>query len=60
MSCSVCMACMPRSLMLLGRKFTTASLPPVMGMRDGQGVHLTVDVAAVLQEIRDEAARYEA
>ena len=39
------------------RKFTTANLPPVMGLREGQNIYLGVDVPAVLQDIREEAKR---
>ena len=37
------------------RKFDPSLLPPVMGMREGQGVHLTIDVPAILRQIREEA-----
>ncbi|EKM58001.1 uncharacterized protein PHACADRAFT_251949 [Phanerochaete carnosa HHB-10118-sp] len=40
------------------RKFSGASLPPVMGLRNGQSQWVTVDASAVLQEIRAEARRF--
>ena len=40
------------------RKFSGASLPPVMGLRAGQGTWVTIDVPLVLEEIKAEARRF--
>ena len=42
------------------RKFSGASLPPVMNLRSGQGLWVTIDVPAVLEEIKAEARRFAA
>ncbi|GJE94842.1 hypothetical protein PsYK624_110180 [Phanerochaete sordida] len=42
------------------RKFSGGTLPPVMHLRAGQNTWTTVDVPAVLEEIRAEARRFNA
>lgn len=40
------------------RKFSGASLPPVMGLREGQSQWVTVYADAVLDVIKEEAKRF--
>lgn len=42
------------------RKFSGSSLPPVMHLRSGQNTWVTIDVPAILEEVRAEARRFNA